>query len=177
MPYLGSTVFVATVALSFLLALNAWWLLCRALAPRFVARAQARFRDAPGLTLLTGAGLGGACALAASLLALAPHPAAKLLGTAALPGLAAFALAGAAGLAGRIGEGLATPADRGRAWVQVLRGGAVLELSFLLPLFGWFVIAPLALVGGFGAALGALAGSVAARLGASSQRVAVADAP
>ena len=52
----------------------------------------------------------------------------------------------------RIGERLASPADAARPWKATLRGGIVLELSYLLPVLGWFVILPLSIIIGCGAA-------------------------
>ncbi|MBA3699903.1 MAG: hypothetical protein H0W78_13730 [Planctomycetes bacterium] len=69
-----------------------------------------------------------------------------------------IALLGSAGLALRVGTGLASPSDAGQPWRRVLRGGIVLALVFLLPLIGWFVMMPWALVSGLGAALMAMRG-------------------
>ena len=69
-----------------------------------------------------------------------------------------IALLGSAGLALRVGGGLASPDDAAQPWRRVLRGGVVLALVFLLPVVGWLVILPWALVSGFGAALMAMRG-------------------
>jgi hypothetical protein len=69
-----------------------------------------------------------------------------------------IALLGSAGLALRVGTGLASPSDAAQPWRRVLRGGIVLALVFLLPVVGWFVVMPWALVSGFGAALMAMRG-------------------
>ncbi len=171
MPYLGSTVFFVTVVGALVLALTAWWLLVRALAPGFVARARDRWSRRPVLTPLLGAVTGGFATLVVAGLFAVGHPAATFLGAVASTGLLAFALAGTAGLAERIGEGLASPTDAGREWIRCLKGGAVLELCFLLPILGWLVVLPLAVYGGFGAALGSLALGLHARLRAPATRV------
>lgn len=69
-----------------------------------------------------------------------------------------FALLGSAGLALRVGRGLASPGDAVQPWRRVLRGGIVLALVFLLPIIGWLVVMPWALVSGVGAALMAMRG-------------------
>ncbi|HJL18776.1 MAG TPA: hypothetical protein RMH99_24150 [Sandaracinaceae bacterium LLY-WYZ-13_1] len=155
MPYLGSTLFVVTLVAALLLALTAYWLLVRALAPRFVERSRERWRRRPILTTLLGGVIGGLGTGVGLLLMSLDVGVAKLAGAGMITALLAVALAGAAGLAARVGEGLASPSDDGREWFQTLKGGAVLELSFLLPFFGWLVLMPLAIYGGFGAALSA----------------------
>lgn len=69
-----------------------------------------------------------------------------------------FALLGSAGLALRVGAGLTSPSDAAQPWRRVLRGGIVLALVFLLPVIGWFVVMPWALVSGIGASLMAMRG-------------------
>jgi len=60
-------------------------------------------------------------------------------------------IVGAAGLARRVGIGLASPRDDAQPWRRVLRGGIVLCIAFLLPFAGWFAILPATLLSGFGA--------------------------
>lgn len=69
-----------------------------------------------------------------------------------------LAMLGSAGLALRIGSGLASDLDQRQPWRRVLRGGVVLSLTFLAPFLGWFVLLPWALASGFGAALMTLFG-------------------
>lgn len=69
-----------------------------------------------------------------------------------------IALLGSAGLAMRVGTGLSSPNDAAQPWRRVLRGGIVLALVFLLPVVGWLVVMPWALVSGFGAAMMAMRG-------------------
>jgi hypothetical protein len=82
-----------------------------------------------------------------------------------------IALLGSAGLALRVGAGLASPSDAGQPWRRVLRGGIVLALVFLLPVVGWLVVLPWALVSGLGAALMAMRGGrpAAPRVQSSSE--------
>jgi hypothetical protein len=64
-----------------------------------------------------------------------------------------FASVGIAGLTTSIGSRLPSPADIERPWQATIRGSIVLELAFLLPLLGWFMLLPAALIIGSGAAL------------------------
>jgi hypothetical protein len=79
--------------------------------------------------------------------------AAKLVGALVLSVPILLALGGSGGFALRIGAGLALPLDEQAPWRRVLRGGTVLALCFLLPLVGWFLVLPWALVSGVGAAI------------------------
>ncbi len=162
MPYLGSTVFFGSLVVSIALAMSAWWLAMRSLAPGFVERARERWRR-PITTVLLGAIVGGAGTIASVLLLSMPYPLAKLLGGAIATGIGALALAGTAGLAALIGRGLASPSDEGREWFQCVKGGLVLELTFFLPILGWLVWMPIALFGGVGASLLGGAGALFAR--------------
>jgi hypothetical protein len=59
---------------------------------------------------------------------------------------------GVAGFVTSIGRRLASPVDADRPWRATLRGGIVLELAWLLPILGWFVLLPAATIVGCGAA-------------------------
>ncbi len=136
-----------------LIVLVSYWLAAESLFPRLVAQARERYRESPILVTLLGALVGGPL-LAAGLALLragnAPLKAAGfLLAAAAVLG----GLLGSAGLCRRIGEGLPSPADAAQPWRRVVRGGAVLALTFLLPFAGWFLVLPVTLLSGFGAAL------------------------
>ena len=62
-----------------------------------------------------------------------------------------FASNGIAGLATVVGQRLPSPGDAERPWNATIRGGIVLELAFLLPFLGWFVLLPVSLLIGAGA--------------------------
>jgi hypothetical protein len=65
-----------------------------------------------------------------------PNPAIKFAGATILLLLILAGLVGSAGLAAQIGHGLSNPADEVQPWRRVLRGGAVLWLTFVFPLIG-----------------------------------------
>jgi hypothetical protein len=133
-------------------ALVGAWLATHALWPRAVARFDdelARPVRATIVGLLTSVPLfviGAAMAEKGK-----EAPPLGVFGVALLLLLLVAAVLGAAGLARRIGAGLASPVDDSQPWRRSLRGGLVLAASFLLPFGGWFVLLPWALVSGFGA--------------------------
>lgn len=138
------------------LTLVAYWLATVALTPRLVERCAARNGGHPVRDTLVGLVI----ALPLAVLGLV---AAKQLGEVAVPVVLGCwllavmgALVGAAGLAQRIGAGLTSPLDAAQPWRRMLRGGMVLGLVFFLPLLGWYVLLPWALVSGLGALVGSL---------------------
>jgi hypothetical protein len=62
-----------------------------------------------------------------------------------------------------IGERLASSIDIGQPWRATLRGGVAMELAYLLPILGWFVILPVTMTIGCGASLIALFRNFVAR--------------
>ncbi|HZW89353.1 MAG TPA: hypothetical protein VFF12_09765 [Myxococcaceae bacterium] len=133
------------------LALNAYWLAAVALFRPAVERARLTYATRPVAATL--AGLLGLVpvALVFAVFARAAHPGVKLLTGALLMVPLILALVGSAGLADKIGAGLASPVDEAQPWRRVLRGGAVLGLLFVVPLLGWFAVFPLTLASGLGA--------------------------
>lgn len=149
---LMADVFSITLSiLGFFLALQGVWLLCLALWPRGVARAQAIEQDQPLRAVFVGAPLTLGVFLVAVMSSQVGGPA-QAFGFALLAGWLLFASVGVAGFASLIGERLASPVDERRPWRRTVRGGAVLELAFLFPILGWFLLLPIVLVMGTGAA-------------------------
>jgi hypothetical protein len=58
---------------------------------------------------------------------------------------------GVSGLVTAIGRRLPSPLDEQSPWRATLRGGVALELTYLLPILGWFVVLPASIVIGTGA--------------------------
>jgi hypothetical protein len=147
-------VFLVAGALAVLVS---YWLAAAALFPAWVARSRDAYEARPGRASLVGAlGAVPVALLGAALTANPPAPVLRLAGALLVAGPVLLALAGSAGLALRIGAGLALPADEQAPWRRVWRGGIVLSLTFLLPLVGWLLVFPWAMVSGAGAALLAL---------------------
>jgi len=135
------------------LALVCYWLSAFALFPRAVGACRERYArpvvaTAAGLAVLAPVLIGG---LAAANAIKQPGPSGAVKVALLLLLLPAFL--GSAGLALRIGSGLAAPRDAAEPWRRVLRGGLALAPTFLVPFLGWFVLLPWVLVSGFGAAL------------------------
>lgn len=140
-----------------LLVLGANWIGAFALFPGLVERSAQRYGRRPVAATLLGlvvgvplfvVGLGTIKALG--------HPLVGVLITGALMVPLLLALAGSAGLALRIGAGMPAPLDAAQPWRRVLRGSVILGLTFLMPILGWFVLLPWALISGLGVALMAL---------------------
>jgi hypothetical protein len=145
------------IVLGLLVTLPALWLLMRALFPAAVGRSRDRIAAAPvrcfflgllpGLFLFVGSvallNLGG--------------PPGKLLGLLMFTAGVLLAGVGLAGFSAVVGERLPSTADEGRPWRGMVRGAVCLELSFLLPVIGWFGVLPIAMLTGLGAAVMALA--------------------
>jgi hypothetical protein len=134
----------------------AYWLSAVALFPATVERCRDLYGQRSILSTVIGVLSLLPVAALSALASKIPHPLVHgaVIALAMLPIL--LALAGSAGLALRIGSGLAAPADGlGRS---VLRGGGVLGLTFLLPFLGWFIILPWVLISGLGVAVMAMRG-------------------
>lgn len=134
------------------LTLNAYWLGARALCPSTVGRARNQYERRPVRASLIGALITVPVVLASILLASqVPHPVVQIGAVGLLLVLSLVGLVGSAGLAERIGQGLPSPHDASQPWRQVLRGGLVLGLAFLMPFLGWFLLLPWTLISGVGA--------------------------
>lgn len=137
--------------LGVLLALPAWWLVTRALVPTHLARVETKLTTRP--IACFGIGAGVAFGVIVCLLVLGQAPAQLIKVLAFLAGCAAigYGLAGAGALATFIGNRLPSKTDLDQPWRATLRGGIALELSFLIPLLGWFVLLPGSVILGVGA--------------------------
>jgi len=123
------------------------WLMSAGLFPRTVDRCADRIGAMPFRCTAVGV----AClvpwiAVGVMVGRALPNAPGKLLGAALIVGAILTALFGTAGLALRIGQGMASTHDAAEPWRRVLRGGVVLALTYLS-----FVLLPLTLVAGLGA--------------------------
>jgi hypothetical protein len=134
------------------LVLVAYWVGAYALFPALVERCRASYGARPvastflGLLILLPT-----IAIATVVTKALPHPVVQTPVTGALLVLLLLCLIGSAGLALRIGAGMASPLDATQPWRRLLRGGMVLGLAFVMPFLGWFVLLPWALTSGLGA--------------------------
>jgi hypothetical protein len=128
-----------------------YWLAAQSLFPAMVERSREQYRARPvGITLL-GFVVLVPLLLIGLFLGKAGHPLPKLLGLCCSVPPLVLGLVGAAGLAQLIGLGLPSSLDEQQPWRRTSRGGIVLCLTFLLPVFGWFILMPWAVVSGLGA--------------------------
>lgn len=141
------------LVLGALLVLEAYWLATGALFPEWVARARGAYAARPVRATVLGVAIGVPLAVVGVALATnAPNAVLRIAGALVLSIPILLALGGSTGFALRIGAGLAMPEDERAPWRRALRGGAVLSLTFLLPVVGWFIVFPWVLVSGVGAA-------------------------
>ena len=146
-----STLFsIISIILGFGLAMTATSLLATALFPGWTERARQRADRTPIRTFFVGLFLGGVLFLVGLATAQAGGPG-GFLGAIVLSSIFGFALVGNAGVMHCIGSGLPSPVDDTRPWKAIIRGWVVVCLASLTPVFGWFIVLPVALFMGFGA--------------------------
>lgn len=148
---MADTMAIFFVVLGFLLAFPGLWLLCRGLWPDRVAASAARCKKGLFKPFLVGLPI----TIFFVVLSVGLNKGAGVPGKiAAIIVFSVFLIqahTGVAGLATCIGERLKSPDDRERPWRATLRGGIALELTYLLPVLGWFFILPVSLIIGSGA--------------------------
>ncbi|HWP41698.1 MAG TPA: hypothetical protein VNO14_00585 [Blastocatellia bacterium] len=149
---MADTMAIFFVVLGFMLAFPGLWLLCRGLWPGRVAASAARCSEGLVKPFLAGLPVTFIFIFAAAALNNLPGVPAKIAALVVLSAYLIHAHAGVAGLATCIGERLKSPSDAERPWRSTLRGAVVLELSYLLPVLGWFIILPFSFIIGAGAA-------------------------
>ena len=133
-----------------ILVLNSYWLVAVSLWPRWVEACADRYRQ-PGRVTLTGVIVAIPGVILVMLFRNIHHAAGNALSIIVIGVLLIVGMAGSAGMAQRIGQGLVSPKDESQPWRRVLRGGIVFAFTMLLPFVGWFVVLPWALVSGLGA--------------------------
>ncbi|MDF2439266.1 MAG: hypothetical protein JWN98_250 [Abditibacteriota bacterium] len=130
------------------------WALLVGMALLFPARAasgQSVLAHHPWRALLTGALAVATVGLVAIVLINQLNGMGKLLGWAGLAALLGIAALGASGLSLLLGERVAQQRPESSRWSTLVRGAALLVVSGIVPLLGWFVILPLSIVASLGA--------------------------
>lgn len=153
---MADTMAIFFVILGLLIACPALWLLCRGLWPDIVASAKTDCTKTLFKPFMVGLPITGAAIFAVILLGKLPQPMGGISSLGLLCLFISYASTGVAGLATVVGERLPSPADAQCPWKATIRGGIVLELSYLLPFLGWFVLLPISIVIGTGAATRAI---------------------
>ncbi|MGH9822248.1 MAG: hypothetical protein ACREDR_03160 [Blastocatellia bacterium] len=146
---LGNVMTVFLGITSFLVVIPALWLLCRGLWPERVARAAARCDRNLYKPLLTGVPVTMATLILAGIFRKLPGGG-PLIAGAMLCAYIVFASAGISGLAAIIGGRLSRQPEVA-PMQATLRGSAILALTFLIPVLGWFLILPASMLIGSGA--------------------------
>ena len=161
---------ILLLILGMMLVFLAYWLAAVALFPRMVGRARDRYKRPVWTTLVGLAVVAPAFVIGILLLASSNNPLVRIPGL--LIGITPLMLGmlGSAGLCQLGGGGLSSPKDSSQPWHRVLRGGVVLDFCFLLPLVGWFVVMPWALISGCGAIVLSFSKSQPSRAGTTRGR-------
>lgn len=149
---MADTMSIFFVILGMMLAFPGLWLLCRGLWPGAVAAADERCGKGLWSSFLVGLPITIVMVVATTILFKVLGPVGKIAGIGVVCLYMLQAHTGVSGLVTSIGRRLATPLDEQRPWRSTLRGGVVLELAYLLPILGWFVILPASIIIGSGAA-------------------------
>jgi hypothetical protein len=147
---MADTMAIFLVILGLLLALPATWLLSVGLWPRLVFDATRRCGSGLIRPFLVGFPLAAVLTVTVILLKQIPGAPGTMLSIGSACLFIFLSQIGVAGLATCIGERL-PQGYGGKTWRDTLRGGIVLELPFLLPVLGWFILLPTAMIIGLGA--------------------------
>ena len=135
------------VHIGVVLVVTAYFTIGAALAPRLTERSRIRFARRPWLPAIIGLVLSVPWVIAAVAMLNVDAGAVKFAG-AVLGGLwVLLGLIGGAGIAQHVGRGAD---DEPVSWVQTVRGGLLISLTWILPLVGWMVMLPLTLAAGVG---------------------------
>ena len=149
---MADTMSIFFVILGMLLAFSGLWLLCRGLWPDAVAAAAARCEGRLWSSFLAGLPITIMMLVLTRILFNVLGPVGKIASVGVVCLYMLQANTGVSGLATSIGRRLPSPLDEQRPWRSTLRGGVILELTYLLPFLGWFVILPASIIIGSGAA-------------------------
>jgi hypothetical protein len=139
------------VIVGVLVAFPAVWLLCRSLYPKQIESMADDLERGRLKRFFIGVPIAAACFFAVALFGGKKNPFCDMASIATIAFFLFYSNIGVAGLATMIGRKLPSPSDVERPWKGTIRGGAVLVLSYLLPLLGWFFILPISLITGAGA--------------------------
>jgi hypothetical protein len=153
---MADTMSIFFVILGMMLAFPGLWLLCRGLWTESVTAAAERCRKGLWFSFLVGLPITLVMIVLTRILFSVLGPAGKIAAVGVVCLYMLQAHTGVSGLATAIGQTLFSPLDEQRPWRATLRGGVVLELTYLLPILGWFVILPASIIIGSGAATLAL---------------------
>ncbi len=138
---MADTLAIFLVVLGFMLAFPGLWLTCMGVWPSLVEGSRERCEKGLIKSFFIGLPITAAMVFTVAIVGKTEG-----LGQASAIGIVClyilYSNIGVSGLVTLIGKRLPSPADAERPWKATIRGGIVLELSYLLPLLGWFIILP-----------------------------------
>lgn len=137
------------VAVAFVIAVPALWMLTRGLWPKLAGKTR-RAADR-GLLICSLVGIVPAIIVVAGTSVLAKIPQGGLFAVIFMGLGLTWGFIGSAGFATRIGETLWPDLSAAAPWKQTRNGGLVLICCALLPVVGWVILLPLIAIAGLGA--------------------------
>jgi hypothetical protein len=146
---MADTMSIFFVILGMLLAFSGLWLMCRGLWPAAVEAAAERCGKRIWPYFLAGIPLTLVMIVLTRVL-FALGPIGKIAGVGVVCFYMLMAHTGVSGLVTAIGRRLPSAIDEQSPWRATLRGGIALELTYLLPILGWFVVLPASIIIGTG---------------------------
>ena len=147
---MADTISIFFVILGMLLAFSGLWLLSRGLWPEAVEAAAERCAKRIWPYFIAGIPLTLVMIVLTRVLFVL-GPVGKIAGLGVVCFYILQAHIGVSGLVTAIGRRLPSSLDQHSPWRATLRGGIALELTYLLPIVGWFVVLPASIVIGTGA--------------------------
>jgi hypothetical protein len=147
---MADTLAIFLSVLGMLLACPGLWLLCRGLWPQTVEQTALDCRKTLWKPFLVGIPITALIVFTVALVSKLPGSFGGISAVATVCLFITYASIGVAGLATVIGERLPSPADARCPWKATIRGGVVLELAYLLPILGWFLLLPASIIIGAG---------------------------
>lgn len=147
---MADTMSIFFVVLGMLLAFCGLWLMCRGLWPEAVEAAAQRCSKRIWPYFLAGIPLTLVMVVLTKVLFVL-GPVGKIAGIGVVCLYMLQSHTGVSGLVTAIGGRLPSPLDEHSPWRATLRGGIALELTYLLPILGWFVVLPASIIVGTGA--------------------------
>lgn len=149
---MADTMAIFLVILGLMLAFPGLWLLCLGLWPKTATAAAGYCNRGLVKPFFVGVPITLLTIFITGFLNNLPGAFGNILAIAVVCIFMLFSNTGTSGFVTSIGRRLSSPVDEERPWRATLRGGVVLELSYLLPVLGWFVILPASIIIGCGAA-------------------------
>ena len=129
-----------------ILVVTAYYTVGAAVAPTLTSRARHRFAQRPWLPAIIGLVISVPWIVAVLVLLNQASGALKFIGATMGCIWILAGLIGGAGIAQHVGRGRGDSAE----WIQTVRGGLFITLTWILPLVGWLGILPLTLATGVG---------------------------